>query len=110
HIGACAHFFKEFPEATAYAPNFAKALIHKKLAEATLGHKINLIEEDTFLTFDNLEFSFVHVNHSIPDTLGVLFRDKDKNYGGSFISDFKVDMKTNYERPFNFKKLNAWTE
>lgn len=110
HIGACVHFFKEFPDAVAYAPNFAKALIHKKLAEANQGHKINQISEETFLSFDNLEISFVHVNHSIPDTLGVLFRDKSSNYSGTFISDFKVDFKTEYEGPINLEKINKWNE
>src|SRR5690606_8400673 len=70
HIGTCAHFFKEFPDAESFAPMFSRALIHKKLAEANQGHKITLIGPDTTLHFDNLEFSFVHVNHSIPDTLG----------------------------------------
>ena len=108
HIGASAHFFAKFPHAKAYAPAFAKALIHKKLAEANLGQKIELITEDLNLHFDNLEFSFVHVNHSIPDTYGVLFRDNQKVYSACFISDFKVDLDPVYEKPINFSKIIEW--
>ena len=107
HIGAVHHFVDKFPNAKIYAPNFARHLILKKLDRYGSFHKVHLYDESTVLDFDQFELHPVHVTHSIPDTFGVIFKDKINQLSVLFISDFKVDLNPLFEEPFNFKKLET---
>lgn len=105
HIGGVAQFIKEFPMAHIYATNFTKILIEKKLNEFNLKAKISTFNDKTFLNFDNLIFNFVRVNHSIPETHGILVKDSLNNYSLVFISDFKIDNNNSYESSLDFTQI-----
>lgn len=105
HIGAVLHVIKQFPSIKVLASPFTAALIRKKLE---FNHNPFPISE--YRGFDQLGFKDftidpIQVNHSIPETHGLLIRDHKEEFGLFFISDFKIDYKTIYERPFDFEKL-----
>lgn len=105
HIGAVQHFVQHSPEATIFAGDFTSALIRKKLSQANVPHGIKVVEYDETLSFVGFTVDFIHVNHSIPETRGLLIKDHKKYFSVFFASDFKIDFKTKYEKPFDFEKL-----
>lgn len=106
HIGAIVHVLNQFPEMEIYAPPFAKALIEFKLKDAHLNRHINTYRESDQIAIDDLLIDPIHVNHSIPETFGLHFSHRIYSWSVLFISDFKVDLKSPYEKPFNFSKLH----
>lgn len=103
HIGAIHHYIEKFPEATIYAPLFAKKLIENKLEYKKFSKKILLLENT--LKIDTIDITPIHVNHSIPHTRGLAITHEDLDTAVLFISDFKVDTETPYEAPFDFKTI-----
>jgi ribonuclease J len=106
HIGAISHVIKLFPEIKILASPFTAALIRKKLEFNHSPHPITEYRHFDQLSFKDFTIDPIHVNHSIPETHGLLIKDLNDEFGLFFISDFKIDHKTIYERPFDFEKLN----
>ncbi|EQC43499.1 ribonuclease J [Bacteriovorax sp. Seq25_V] len=102
HIGAVSHFIEAFPSAEIYAPRFAKELIQFKLSQRKISKKINILTKQDF---GDVNIEAFHVNHSIPDTKGLLITHKKLELAITFISDFKIDKNNQYEAPFDFKIL-----
>jgi ribonuclease J len=46
------------------------------------------------------------VNHSIPETCGLIVRTKDKSWGALYISDFKVDLYSKHEKPIDLGRIH----
>ena len=105
HIGAVLHVIKQFPDIKIFASPFTAALIRKKLEFNHNPYPITVYHHHEQLKFNDFTVDPIHVNHSIPETHGLLFRDNKDELGLFFISDFKIDFKTTYERPFDFDKL-----
>lgn len=105
HIGAVPHFLSQYNNVTLYAPAFAANLIRKKLERRKISQNITIYEEDDIINFDQYELHPVHVTHSIPDTYGLILKDKDNEFSTLFISDFKFDLNPLYEKPFNYQKI-----
>lgn len=61
------------------------------------------------LEFKDINVYPVHVNHSIPETYGLLIQDKKKEVTTFYVSDFKYDDKTPYEKPFDLKRLRTYS-
>lgn len=109
HIGAVPHIVEKYPSLKIYAPALAAELIQHKLSRANLQTKINIYRESDLLAFGDLEVHPVHVNHSIPQTFGLVLKDSNLSMSVFFVSDFKVDFSTPYESPFDFQKLKKIT-
>jgi len=107
HIGALSHFLKAFPDAMVYATKFTLHLIQKKLEEHKVTFQYKLYEPDSELNFKGVDVFPVHVNHSIPETCGLIIRSKDKHWGSLYISDFKVDLESKHEAPIDFKRIKT---
>ncbi len=105
HIGAIVHIINHFPHIEVHAPEFATALIRKKLDYKKLSQKINVYREVDVIDLIDIVVHPIKVNHSIPDTYGLLIKDRDDSFSAFYVSDFKIDELTPYEKPFNFKKL-----
>ncbi len=105
HIGAIVHVIERFPDITIHAPRFAALLIRKKLDYAKMSKKIFEYQSESILEFSDFNIYPIHVNHSIPDTFGLLVKDKKNRQCTLMVSDFKVDSQSPYEREFDFKKL-----
>jgi len=107
HIGAIIHVIDKFPEIIIWAPKFAALLMRKKLDYAKVSKNILEYDHNTVLEFNDLCVHPIHVNHSIPDTYGLLFKDNKKRFSTLIVSDFKIDNRSPYEREFDFKKLKS---
>lgn len=105
HIGAVLHVIKQFPLIKVLASPFTAALIRKKLEFNHNPFPISEYRGFDQLAFKDFTIDPIQVNHSIPETHGLLIRDHKEEFGLFFISDFKIDYKTIYERPFDFEKL-----
>ncbi|MBC7713831.1 MAG: ribonuclease J [Rhizobacter sp.] len=110
HIGAVLHVVKKFPKIKVLASPFTAGLIRKKLDFAHHQHQIVEYRHFDQLGFKDFTIDPIHVNHSIPETVGLLIKDTKEQIGIFFISDFKIDFKTIYERPFDFDKLIKHTK
>ncbi len=89
HIGAIAHLLTKFPNIQIWAPRFAKALISHKLQLNGLSSKIKTYCGQDTISFEQLKITPIEVEHSIPDTYGLLIQDKDHFFSTLFISDFR---------------------
>ena len=105
HIGALSHLLKAFPDITVYATKFTLHLIHKKLEEHKITFQYKLYDPGSELNFKGVDVFPVHVNHSIPETCGLIVRSKDRHWGALYISDFKVDLESKHEMPIDFKRI-----
>ena len=87
HLGGLRLLLKRFPQIKVHAPQFAKALIEAK------GIKVHVDEYQNkqMLNFDNFIIQPLKVDHSIPDTYGVLL--KTEELGFFYLSDFKIYIK-----------------
>lgn len=105
HIGALGHLLKEFPELTVWVTPFTLHLIQRKLEEHKISMNYQVYVPGQELSFKNVDITPVHVNHSIPETSGMIIRSKDKKWGALYISDFKVDLNSKHEAPIDFKTI-----
>jgi len=105
HIGAVLHVIKKFPNIKVLASPFTTELIRKKLEFNHSPFPITVYHHHEHMEFKDFTIDPIHVNHSIPETVGLLVKDNSERCGFFFISDFKIDYRTNYERPFDFEKL-----
>lgn len=107
HIGALAHLLKEFPDITVYASKFTLHLIQKKLEEHKVSMTYKVYDEYSELNFKNVSIFPVHVNHSIPETCGLVIQSRGKEWGALYISDFKVDLYSTHEKPIDLKRIHS---
>ncbi|MFZ4712989.1 MAG: ribonuclease J [Bacteriovoracaceae bacterium] len=110
HIGAVLHVLDHLPEIKVWAPAFAGALIRKKAEEKGRKVFIHLYDERSTLEFLDVTIKPYHVNHSIPQTYGLLIQDKEKICSTLYISDFKVDLLTSYEKPIDLPAIKKAME
>jgi ribonuclease J len=110
HIGAVIHVIEKFPKIKVLASPFAAALIRKKCEFNKKPFPVTEYRHFDQLGFNQLTIDPIHVNHSIPETYGLLIKDISETFSLFFISDFKIDFKTIYERPFDFEKLERVTK
>ncbi len=106
HIGALPHLCEHFPDLHIIAPPFAATLIKNKFDfyPRKLKYKLEVLSETTYES-SGLEFDYVQVNHSIPDTYGIHVTSPKSGKGFFYVSDFKVDPLAQHEPYFDFKKL-----
>jgi len=105
HIGALSHLLKAFPDITVYATQFTLHLIKRKLEEHKINFKYQVYDENAELNFKGVDVFPVHVNHSIPETCGLIVRSKDRHWGALYISDFKVDLYSKHEKPIDLNRI-----
>lgn len=110
HIGAIYHVIKQFPQIKILATAFTAGIIRKKLEALHNPYPITEYKAYDQLGFHDFTIDPIHVNHSIPETVGLLLRDHKEEFALFFTSDFKIDFKTRYERPFDFEKLVKLTK
>jgi ribonuclease J len=107
HIGAIPHFCQSFPDIPIFCTHFTYELILNKLEQFKMRHPLIKVNIDDTLEFGTLKIDYIHVNHSIPHTYGLLIRHL--NTCAFYASDFKIDLTKNYENTFDFDKLKKLT-
>lgn len=105
HIGGLPHLLKSFPDITVYATKFTLHLIQKKLEEHKISMSYKLYDDSSEIYFNDVDIFPVHVNHSIPETCGLIITTKNKDWGALYISDFKVDLTSTHERPIDLMRI-----
>lgn len=104
HIGAIVHFKEQFPKVPIHSPLFASKLMEKKLKERGLGCKFNIYQPfEKIHLKDDVVVTPIPVNHSIPDTYGLLITHEKSDSSLLYVSDFKVDDKNDP----NLKKASS---
>ena len=92
HIGAITHLLEKFPGLKVYAPPFAAELIRKKVDFYPRKLSLKLHTNIKEVIVDNdISFEYIQVNHSIPDTFGIVIKNLQTQTGVFYVSDFKVD-------------------
>ena len=94
HIGGISFLLKKINVPLIYAPKLARSLIREKLKDAKMDNQLTKIvefDEDTKpIRFGEVEFDFVTMTHSTPDSFGIRFKTPN---GVIFTTgDFKVDL------------------
>ena len=90
HIGAVPYFLKQL-NCPIYGTPLTIGLIGSKLKEHNLKHKANMntVKPGQRIKLGCMEIEFIHVNHSIPDAVGVAIHSP----AGTLVhtGDFKID-------------------
>ena len=90
HIGGLPYLLKIL-DVPVYATTLTIGLIENKLKEHIIDHEVRLISKKAgdHVKLGCFDVEFVHVNHSIPDSCGMII----KSPGGTIVhtGDFKVD-------------------
>lgn len=97
HIGALSHLISAFPHIKIYATKFAHNLISKKVGEKKLTFQYHLYHSQEELKFKEISITPVFVNHSIPETHGLIIAHEELDWAHLYISDFKVDLTASHE-------------
>jgi ribonuclease J len=108
HIGAIFHVLEKLPEIKIWAPAFAAHLIRAKLEEKGKKVFIHIYDEKSLLEFNQIRIKPFHVNHSIPDTYGLVIQDREKIASTLYISDFKVDPLASFEKPIDLNSIKEF--
>ncbi len=107
HIGAIPFVIEAMGFPTIYASKFASYLIKAKLREdfpeVESKIRINLIDENSALQFGQLKVEFFRVNHSIPESMGVILKTPAGNIVHT--GDFKFDNAPINEPPADYAKI-----
>lgn len=92
HIGGIPYLLQSVELEAIYAPEFACALISRKLDEWHLsrGIKLNQINSDSRVATKHFVVGFFDTTHSIPDSLGIIVNTKNGRL--VFTGDFKFDL------------------
>lgn len=105
HIGALPHLSPRLGNPQIFATELTCAII-KKRQEDFGGAKLNLatIKVEDILTLGKFKVEFFHVNHNIPDSVGVVVRTPI----GTIVhtGDWKFDYTPVDERPADFAKIS----
>lgn len=110
HLGAVVHAVERFPDIRVWAPPFAAGILRKKFAFDKIKHRVFTYEENKIWDFEGWEIHPIHVNHSIPQTYGVLLLDKERQFCALHISDFKCNLKDGFEPKIDFAKIERLTQ
>jgi ribonuclease J len=99
-----------FPEIIIYAPRFAKCLAQKKLERASLVATIIEYGDNDQLDLPDFFIEPIRVNHSIPDTFGLVLLPKKTDTALFYVSDFKYDEQSRFDPPINLAKLAEYSK
>lgn len=92
HIGGIPFLIMKVRVPKIYAPNFAAALIKRKIEERRLRDipKIEIIDDNSKIDTEHFRIGFFETTHSIPDSLGVLINTPNGRVVHT--GDFKFDL------------------
>jgi len=110
HIGAIPYVIKDIGSPPIYGLPLTIGLIQGRLEEFKLEKEVKLktINLNSVLKFKNFRLSFFHVNHNIPDSMGVCFETPV----GKIIhtGDFKIDLTPTDQKTIDLKKIKSFAQ
>ncbi len=105
HIGAIPHLLPALGNPPIYTTALTRGIILKRQEDfkGAISPKIEVITTESKLTLGSLKIEFFHVNHNIPDSVGVVL----KTPVGTVVhtGDFKLDHTPVNERPADIARL-----
>jgi len=105
HIGAIQHVLPKLGNPPIYASNLTAALVMARLKEFGLDKttKMHIVDEKSIVKLGAFEVEFFHVNHSVPDSMGIYLNSP----AGSLVhtGDFKFDHSPAIDKPANFQRI-----
>jgi len=105
HIGGAQYLVPDLGYPPMYATKLTKELLFSNAdnAEIPKKYKISEINEKSHVKLGKFEIEFFHVNHSIPDNVGIVV----KTPYGSIVhsSDFKIDPTPSDEKPADLNRI-----
>lgn len=105
HIGGIPYLFKKLGEPIFYGTRLTIGLAKKRLEEFELDRRarLNVLGYDDVLTLGSMQIELFRVNHSIPDSAGVIVRSPV----GTIVhtGDFKFDFTPADGKPADFAKM-----
>ena len=106
HIGAIPHLLDALGNPPIYATALTRGMILKRQDDFKQYAKpnIEIITSDSRMNLGSFGIEFFHVNHNIPDCVGVVL----KSPGGTVVhtGDFKFDHTPVNERPADIARLS----
>lgn len=106
HIGAIPHLLDQLGNPPIYATALTRGMILKRQEEFKFGAKpdIEVVTTESRIRLGSFDVSFFHVNHNIPDSVGIVL----KTPGGTAVhtGDFKFDHSPVNERPADIGRLS----
>ena len=106
HIGGIPHLLDQLGNPPIYATALTRGMILKRQEEFKFGAKpnIEIVTPESLIQLGSFEVSFFHVNHNIPDSVGVVL----KTPGGTAVhtGDFKFDHSPVNEKPADIGRLS----
>lgn len=101
HIGAVSYLVPKLGNPTIYAPLLAKGIMEKRHEEFRTRDKLNIhsVQPGDIVKLGNFQLEFFHVNHNIPDSMGIAVHTPE----GIVINtgDFKFDHTPIGDKPAN---------
>jgi len=105
HIGAIPHLLEPLGSPVVYTMPLTKGLILKRQEDfrSSPRPKIELVDENSKLKLGNFDIEFFHVNHNIPNSLGIVL----KSPAGIAVhtGDWKFDHTPVNEKPADITRL-----
>ena len=109
HIGAVSYLIPKLNFPQMYGAQLTMSLIQKQLEEFKLVNqsRINVITANDVIQLGAFNVSFFNVNHSIPDSLGVMVKTPAGNIVHT--GDFKFDFTPHAsQKPADFAKISSY--
>ncbi|MBI2055094.1 MAG: ribonuclease J [Candidatus Sungbacteria bacterium] len=105
HIGAIPYIVPQIGNPTVYAMPLTRAIIMKRQDDFKhMGNiKVEQINKETILELGVFKIEFFHVNHNIPDTVGVAIRTPVGIVAHT--ADFKFDNNPHGDMPADYAKI-----
>ncbi|MHB1131130.1 MAG: ribonuclease J [Chloroflexota bacterium] len=102
HLGALPYLLSQL-ETPVYATRLTHGLLASKLRDGGAAHQLTVIQPGESVTLGGITAEFFHVDHSIPDCVGMALHTK----AGTIVhsSDFKFDQTPTDGIPTDFAKL-----
>lgn len=103
HISALPYHFKALGRPPVYTSRLTALFVENKFKETTENIRVNQIDYSKEYTFGDFKVGFIHVTHSVPDTLHMVIKTPlgDIYHG----TDFKFDLTPPYEKAPDFYKI-----
>ncbi|MBI2640865.1 MAG: ribonuclease J [Candidatus Sungbacteria bacterium] len=107
HMGAIPHLLDPLGNPPIYATALTRGMILKRQEDFTgfVKPKVEVITPESKIKLGSFQAEFFHVNHNIPDCVGVVL----KSPGGTVVhtGDFKFDHTPVNERPADIARLSS---
>jgi len=108
HIGAIPYLLPKLKFPPIYGSKLSMGLVKKRLDEFNLTKQaqMHVVDPDKTLRFGSFSVDWFRVNHSIPDSLGILLKSPAGNIVHT--GDFKFDLTPVYQEPTDFAKIGSF--